>query len=171
MNLPYVYQLLSAADTQRHGFIKLRGREAEHEVRLMAKAGLVEATFDDGKKGSFTSIKHVLPAGETFLRAFAQHVVPLPQPGHFISPPRVAPRRPERREQKYEQSKVGAQVDKIRAQIRLHGECRVGCEELIFLCTDVVSVWKQLFEITQIAQWEHWAYEYFPDGTVRFSDL
>lgn len=57
MNLPYAYELLAAADEQRHGFIKLRGIQADHEVRLMAQAGLVEATLDDGKEGSFTSIQ------------------------------------------------------------------------------------------------------------------
>ena len=70
MNLPYTYELLSAADAQRHGFIKLRGGGADREVRLMALAGLVEATFDDGNEGSFTSINRISAAGKTFLRAF-----------------------------------------------------------------------------------------------------
>ena len=38
MNLPYTYALLSAADHQRYGFIKLRGSEADQEVRLMVGA-------------------------------------------------------------------------------------------------------------------------------------
>ena len=70
MNLPYVYELLAAAEEQPHGFIKLRGIKADHEVRLMAQAGLVEATFDDGQKGSFTSINRVTAAGHAFLRTF-----------------------------------------------------------------------------------------------------
>lgn len=70
MNLPYAHKLLVAADGQRHGFIKLRGFEADHEVRLMSAAGLVDATFDDGKDGSFTSINRLTTAGETFLRTF-----------------------------------------------------------------------------------------------------
>ena len=70
MNLPYAHRLLVAADEQRHGFLKLRGFEADHEVRLMAAAGLVDATFDDGKEGSFTSINRLTAAGDTFLRAF-----------------------------------------------------------------------------------------------------
>jgi hypothetical protein len=70
MNLPYTYQLLTAADQQRHGFIKLRGAHADYEVRLMAEARLVEATFGDGKEGSFTSINRVTETGQAFLRAF-----------------------------------------------------------------------------------------------------
>jgi hypothetical protein len=76
MNLPYTYELLAAADEQRHGFIKLRGIQADHEVRLMAKAGLVKATFDDGKEGSFTSINRLTETGEAFLRAFKNHTIP-----------------------------------------------------------------------------------------------
>jgi hypothetical protein len=76
MNLPYAYDLLVAADGQRHGFIKLRGSDADHEVRLMAEAGLVEATFDDGNEGSFTSINRVTETGQTFLRAFKNHAIP-----------------------------------------------------------------------------------------------
>jgi hypothetical protein len=76
MNLPYTYELLAAADEQRHGFIKLRGIQADHEVRLMAKAGLVKATFNDGKEGSFTSINRVTETGQTFLRAFKTHRIP-----------------------------------------------------------------------------------------------
>ena len=73
MNLPYTYALLSAANLQRHGFIKLRGPEADRQVRLMAEAGLVDATFNDGQPGSFTSINRIRKAGEAFLRAFQGH--------------------------------------------------------------------------------------------------
>lgn len=78
MNLPYVYQLLAAADGQRHGFIKLRGAEADHEVRLMAQAGLVEASFDDGREGPFTSINRVTASGEAFLRVFKHYATSVP---------------------------------------------------------------------------------------------
>jgi hypothetical protein len=76
MNLPYTYELLAAADEQRHGFIKLRGTQADHEVRLMARAGLAEATFGDGKEGSFTSINRVTETGQTFLHTFKDHTIP-----------------------------------------------------------------------------------------------
>ena len=77
MNLSYTFQLLTAADEQRHGFIKLRGLQAKHEVRLMAEAGLVEATLDDGKEGSFTSINRVTKMGQVFLRAFKNRPIPV----------------------------------------------------------------------------------------------
>lgn len=76
MNLPYTHQLLTAADAQRHGFIRLRGAPADHEVRLMAQAGLVEASFDDGKEGSFTAINRITETGHTFLRAFKRNTIP-----------------------------------------------------------------------------------------------
>ena len=70
MNLPYTYSLLLAATEQPHGFIKLLGMYTDHEVRLMAKAGLVDASFNDGKLGSFASINRVTAAGERFLNLF-----------------------------------------------------------------------------------------------------
>ena len=76
MNVPYVYELLTAADEQRHGFIKLRGLQADHEVRLMAEAGLVRATLADDQEEPFTSINRITPAGQTFLRAFKDRAIP-----------------------------------------------------------------------------------------------
>ena len=69
MNLPYTHALLLAASEQ-NGTLQLTGAEADEEVRQMAATGLVQATFDDGRQGSFTSIIRVLPAGHTFLRTF-----------------------------------------------------------------------------------------------------
>lgn len=69
MNLSYVHKLLHAADQQRHGFLRVRGRHAHHAVRLMVSAGLVDATFSDGEQ-SFTIIKQVTDLGDAFLRAF-----------------------------------------------------------------------------------------------------
>jgi hypothetical protein len=76
MNVTYAHKLLMAANEQRHGFIKLRGVEADREVRLMAAAGLVEATFNDGREGSFTSINRLTAHGESFLRAFKDKPFP-----------------------------------------------------------------------------------------------
>ena len=72
MNLPYTYSLLLAASKQ-NGCLKLTGVGADQEVRQMAATGLVDASFDDGQAGSFTSIIRVLPAGNTFLRIFKDH--------------------------------------------------------------------------------------------------
>jgi hypothetical protein len=66
---------------------------------------------------------------------------------------------------------IGSQVDKIRAEILLHGESLVGCEELSLLCLGGVSDAQQLNGIAQIAEWERWTFEYLPDGSVRFSTL
>jgi hypothetical protein len=76
MNQTYTCQLLAAADEQRHGFIKLQGDQADHEVRLMAAAGLVDATFNDGTEGAFTSINRLTVAGKTFLRASRAKPIP-----------------------------------------------------------------------------------------------
>ena len=70
-----MYELMDSAHEHRH---ELPGSHADHQVRLMASAGLVEATLDDGKEGSFTSINRVTAAGQTFLRAFKN--IPFPAP-------------------------------------------------------------------------------------------
>ena len=88
MNLPYAHKLLTAADEQRHGFIKLRGFQADREVRLMAAAGLVDATFNDGQEGSFTSINRLTARGENFLRAFKDD--PIPEVDSDLPPFRAA---------------------------------------------------------------------------------
>lgn len=75
MNLPHMYELMDSAHEQRR---EVLGSPADRQVRLMAGAGLVEAIFDDGKDGSFTSITHVTPAGRTFLRAFKDIRIPPP---------------------------------------------------------------------------------------------
>lgn len=69
MNLLHVHQLLTAADETRHGFLKLSECD-DREVRLMADAGLVDATLNDGKEGSFTSINRLTALGAQFLRTF-----------------------------------------------------------------------------------------------------
>jgi hypothetical protein len=70
MNLNYVRKLLIAADEQRHGFLQIRNRRADHEVRLMAEAGLIDATLSDGQDESFTAVNRVTDLGHAFLRAF-----------------------------------------------------------------------------------------------------
>jgi hypothetical protein len=75
MDLRYVYEVLMAADEQRWGFITLHGIQADHEVRLMAQAHLVEATFNDGQEGSRTIINRVTATGRTFLRVFKNNPI------------------------------------------------------------------------------------------------
>lgn len=57
MNLPYVHKLLVAADQQRHGFLRIGDRQTDRQVRLMAGAGLVDATLSNGKDESFTATR------------------------------------------------------------------------------------------------------------------
>ena len=66
---------------------------------------------------------------------------------------------------------IEAQVDKIRAEIRQCGESYVGKDELFLLCPDEVSNAQELNGMAQIAEWEHWTFEYLLDGSVRFSNL
>ncbi len=79
MNLPYTYALLSATNEQRHGFIKLRGEDADLQVRWMVSVGLVHASFHHGEPDSFTSINRVRNAGNAFLRDFRGHTFGLPR--------------------------------------------------------------------------------------------
>ena len=84
MNLAYVHKLLVAADQQPHEYLKVLGWLAGREVRLMAEAGLVEATFSDGKEQSFTAIKRVTDLGHAFLRAFKDSPIPTgPRPARI----------------------------------------------------------------------------------------
>jgi hypothetical protein len=76
MNLAYVHRLLIAADEQRDGHLKVVGQRADCEVRLMAKAGLVEATLSDGNGEPFTSINRLTDLGRTFLRALKSISIP-----------------------------------------------------------------------------------------------
>jgi hypothetical protein len=66
---------------------------------------------------------------------------------------------------------IGAQVEKMRADIRQYGESRVGCNELHLLCHSEVSPRQELNGIAQIAEWERWTFEYLADGSVRFKSL
>lgn len=76
MDLAYAYKLLLAVDQQRHGFLKIRGRKADREVRLMDEAGLVNASFGVGKDKSFIAIKCLTDAGHAFLRVFKDLPIP-----------------------------------------------------------------------------------------------
>jgi hypothetical protein len=67
MNLARTYQLLIAIGKQRHGFLEITDPEVKNDVREMARAGLVEATLNDGKEGSCTAIYRMTVAGQAFL--------------------------------------------------------------------------------------------------------
>jgi hypothetical protein len=67
---------LIAADEQPHGFLQIRGRRADREIRLMAEAGLVEATLSKGKEEPVTAINRVTELGQRFLRKFKDAPIP-----------------------------------------------------------------------------------------------
>jgi hypothetical protein len=70
----------------------------------------------------------------------------------------------------YDRTEIGAQVDKMRADIQRYGESHVGCHELKLLCPET-SAKQEKNGVEQIAEWERWTFEYLPDGSVRFSPL
>jgi hypothetical protein len=73
MNLPYAYKVLAAADSTDH--LELEGFEAESEVRQLAEASLVEATFEDDREGLRVAINRVTEKGKAFLRVFRNHPI------------------------------------------------------------------------------------------------
>jgi hypothetical protein len=70
VNLNVVHKLLSAANDQPYGFLKVRGANLAREVELMAAAGLVEASATVHGLETFAVIKQLTDAGHSFLRAF-----------------------------------------------------------------------------------------------------
>ena len=73
MNLDDVNAILVATTEQPHGFLKIADPKLEPEVREMVEAGLITATLNDGKTGSFTAVNSVTEAGLRFLRVFRPH--------------------------------------------------------------------------------------------------
>ena len=64
---------------------------------------------------------------------------------------------------------ISIQIAKIRVDVRRHGESRVGCDQLRLLRDSEVGPEAQLTALNEIAQWEHWDFEFLADGRVRFS--
>ena len=76
MNLFLLHKLLIAADQHRHGILEIQDRHLDREVRLMASAGLVDATLGDNNNKSFTIINRLTDLGRAFLRTFEHAPVP-----------------------------------------------------------------------------------------------
>jgi hypothetical protein len=70
----------------------------------------------------------------------------------------------------YSKPEVITQVNNIRSEIRQFGESRVGCEELVLLCSDVTAAQEKI-GVEQIAEYEGWTFQYLPDGHVRFAPM
>ena len=65
MNLQFAYKIIGTAQHEPSGFL-VRGREAAHEVHLMAEAGLVKLGESEPTEAVITRITH---AGRQFYRA------------------------------------------------------------------------------------------------------
>ena len=70
MNLRLVHRLLTAANDQPYGFLKVRGAELAREVELMASAGLVDASATVHGLETYAVINRITDSGQAFLRAF-----------------------------------------------------------------------------------------------------
>jgi hypothetical protein len=70
VNLRLVHMLLTAANDQPYGFLKVRGADLAREVELMAAAGLVEASPTMHGEETYAVINRVTDRGDSFLRAF-----------------------------------------------------------------------------------------------------
>jgi hypothetical protein len=70
MNLHLAYKILGDAEANPAGVLKVRGREAAHEVYLMAEAGLVRAADVSTPEPTEAVITRITHAGHQFYRAF-----------------------------------------------------------------------------------------------------
>lgn len=64
-----------------------------------------------------------------------------------------------------------SQIETMRHDVQVRGECIVPYEELSALCADAVSPRNQWEEIAKIAIDEGWSFSFFPDRSVRFAML
>ena len=72
MNLRLAHKLITAAENQPSGFLRVRGREETQEVHWMAEAGLIQATEPGELEPSEAVITRITHAGHHFYRAFNQ---------------------------------------------------------------------------------------------------
>ena len=70
MNLRLAHKLISQAEAQPFGFLKVRGHELAQEVHRMAAAGLVKETETDTTDEAV--IARITHAGHQFYRALNQ---------------------------------------------------------------------------------------------------
>lgn len=70
MNLHLAYKILGDAESNPAGVLKVKGREAAHEVLLMAEAGLVRAAEPSNTESNEAMITRITHAGHQFYRAF-----------------------------------------------------------------------------------------------------
>jgi hypothetical protein len=68
VNLLLAHKIIAAVETQPYGFLKVRGREAAHQVQEMAAAGLVKASGLDPIDPLEAIINEVTDMGHEFFR-------------------------------------------------------------------------------------------------------
>jgi len=66
---------------------------------------------------------------------------------------------------------LGSQIETMRHDIQLRGECIVPYDELSTLCAEAIPPRNQWEEIAKIAIDEGWSFTFFPDRSVRFARL
>ena len=69
MNLRLAHKLIAEAEHQPSGLLKVHGREAAHEVQLMAEAGLIKAAESPELEPTEAVITRITHAGHQFYRA------------------------------------------------------------------------------------------------------
>ena len=66
---------------------------------------------------------------------------------------------------------VGSQIERLRHNVQVYGECIVPYGELGALCSDAVTPVNYWEAIAKIAIDEGWSFTFFPDRSVRFAAL
>jgi hypothetical protein len=69
MNLQLAYRIIGQAEANPSGVLTVQGREAAHEVYLMAEAGLVRAAGPADPDPTEAVITRITHAGHQFYRA------------------------------------------------------------------------------------------------------
>ena len=66
---------------------------------------------------------------------------------------------------------AGSQIETLRHDVQVYGECIVSYDELGALCSDAVPPINYWEAIAKIAIDEGWSFTFFPDRSVRFAVL
>lgn len=70
-----------------------------------------------------------------------------------------------------DRSALESQIETMRHDVQLRGECIVPYDELNTLCAEAIPPRNQWEEIAKIAIDEGWSFTFFPDRSVRFAML
>ena len=70
-----------------------------------------------------------------------------------------------------ERPALESQIETMRRDVQIRGECIVSYDALSSLCADALPPRNQWEEIAKIAIDEGWSFTFFPDRSVRFAKL